>query len=273
MNLSQPEIFIIGGVSIDTLNINGEVHRAIGGAAMYTALAAQCAGAAATLFAAKPEPMEALLAPVDSRVQWNGLRIDPKDLPRLEIAHHGGGKATLLSAEWGAENRMQPDDLPADLSAYAAVHVAAMGTAARQLGFLRACRERGALQISAGTYAHVVYNETENVRALFEAADLFFMNANEAKMLFGSLEKARTTQGRLLFVTQGERGAWLIEADRRTHVAVVPVAEVDPTGAGDTFCGATLAHLALGDEPVSAARRAVVLAAKAVGQLGPGALL
>ncbi len=196
MNLPIPEIFIIGGLSIDTLHINGEVHRAIGGAAMYTALATQCAGAAATLFAPKPEPMEALLAPVHTRVQWEGLRIDSKDLPHLEIAHHGAGKATLLSAQWGAENRMQPDDLPADLSAYAAVHVAAMGTAARQLGLLPACRERGARQISAGTYAHVVYNETENVRALFEAADIFFMNANDANGLFGSLEKARPTQGR-----------------------------------------------------------------------------
>ena len=112
----------------------------------------------------------------------------------------------------------------------------------------------------------------ELAEQLAEAADLFFMNANEANGLFGSFEKARPTQGRLLFVTQGERGAWVIESDRRTHVAAVPVAEVDPTGAGDTFCGATLAHLALGDEPVSAARKAVALAAKAVGQLGPGAL-
>ena len=266
-------IFVVGGVSIDTLHIKGEVHESIGGAAMYTSLAAQRAGAVATLFAPKPHPLPALLAPVDARVLWDGPQIEPEDIPRLEIAHHGGGKATLLSAQWGAEHRMQPDDLPADLSAYVAVHVAAMGTAARQFGFLHACRERGARQISAGTYAHVVYNETENVCALFEAADLFFMNANEANGLFGSLEKARATQGRLLFVTQAERGAWVIEPDRRTHVEAVTVAEVDPTGGGDTFCGATLAYLALGEEPVSAARKAVVLAAKAVGQLGPGALL
>lgn len=240
---------------------------------MYTALAAQRAGAAVTLFAPKPDPLPALLAPVDARILWDGPQIEPEDIPRLEIAHHGGGKATLISAQWGAENWMQPDDLPADLSAYVAVHVAAMGTAARQLGFLRVCRERGARQISAGTYAHVVYNETEDVRTLFESADLFFMNANEANGLFGSLEKARTTPGRVLFVTQGERGAWVIEADSRTHVEAVPVAEVDPTGAGDTFCGVTLAYIALGDQPVSAARKAVVLAAKTVGQLGPGALL
>jgi ribokinase len=47
---------------------------------------------------------------------------------------------------------------------------------------------------------------------------------------------------------------------------------VDPTGAGDVFCGATLAALALGADPVAAAQRGVALASAAVEHLGPAGL-
>jgi len=48
---------------------------------------------------------------------------------------------------------------------------------------------------------------------------------------------------------------------------------VDPTGAGDTFCGATLAGLAIGQHPVMAARQAIPLAAQTIEAIGPAALL
>ena len=124
-----------------------------------------------------------------------------------------------------------------------------------------------------GTYARLVYGDTERVRRLFEWADLFFMNENEARGLFGSVAKAQTRPGALLFVTLGEAGALVIEGDRVTHVPGQPAAELDPTGAGDTFCGATLAGLVQGESPPTAARRAVALAAQTVSQVGPGALL
>jgi sugar/nucleoside kinase (ribokinase family) len=65
----------------------------------------------------------------------------------------------------------------------------------------------------------------------------------------------------------------VIEGERVTHVPGQPVAEVDPTGAGDTFCGAALAWLLRGASPVEAAREAVKLAAQTVGSAGPAALI
>jgi sugar/nucleoside kinase (ribokinase family) len=124
-----------------------------------------------------------------------------------------------------------------------------------------------------GTYARLVYGDTERVRQLFEKANFFFMNENEANGLFGSVDKARTRAGALLFVTQGEAGALVIKGERTTHVPGQAAAELDPTGAGDTFCGATLAGLAQGKSPVTAAKRAVTVAEQTVGAVGPGALL
>lgn len=266
------DLLAIGGASLDVLHLPGQTVNAAGGAALYTAAAAWQAGAAVTLLAPRPDPVPDFLQPAAARLSWIGPTIDPAELPRLEIAHYGGGRAALLGAAWGAEALMTAADLPADLSIFRFVHLAALRSAQRQVDFLTGCRQRGAARVSAGTYGHVVASETATVRALFEATDLFFLNENEANGLFGSVDRARTADDKLLFVTLGERGALVVEGLSVTHVPAPRATEVDPTGAGDTFCGATLAGLARGHAPITAARQAVTLAAAMIGQIGPAAL-
>ena len=265
-------LLVIGCASLDVLYFAGQTAEAAGGAGMYTAVAAHRAGGRVVLFSPRPDPVPSPLVAVVERVEWIGPVVPPAELPHFEIAHHGGGKATLVNASWGAEARLSPDELPDDLSGYRLIHITALGTAQRQLDFLQACRRRGARRVSVGTYAKVVYGQTETVRALFEQADLFFMNENEANGLFGSVEAARTAAGKLLFVTLGEKGARVIQGDHATQVPTLAANELDPTGAGDTFCGATLAGLARGEHPVMAARRATPLAAQMIEQIGPRAL-
>ena len=266
----SPDIFVVGTVSLDVLHLaNGQTVHAAGGAGMYTALAAHHAGARVGLFAPRPEPMPKLLQPIAERVDWLGPIITPENLSRLEIVHHGSGRATLLHASWGAEAQLTAEMMPGEVSQARIVHIAALSTAKRQLDFLQAIKksskrareQRGrSLRISVGTYARLVYGDPERVRQLFEEADLFFMNENEANGLFGSVDKARTRVGALLFVTLGEAGALVIEGEQVTHAPGQPATELDPTGAGDTFCGATLAGLVQGRSPIEAARQAVALA-------------
>jgi hypothetical protein len=111
------------------------------------------------------------------------------------------------------------------------------------------------------------------VRAVIEHSDYFFMNDFEAKVLFGSLESATTEPGKVLFVTLGAQGACIIQDDTSTHVPAVSATVLDPTGAGDTFCGASLAYLLQKKHPIMAARQASVLAAEMIAQIGPTALL
>src|SRR5262249_58654703 len=111
------------------------------------------------------------------------------------------------------------------------------------------------------------------VRQLLAEADLFFCNEDEAAHLFGSLDGAQAAPGRLLFVTRGARGARVLQGDHATDVPGVAVRELDPTGAGDTFCGTTLALLAAGVHPVRAAEQAVAAAAEMIMDVGPNALL
>lgn len=118
----------------------------------------------------------------------------------------------------------------------------------------------------------LAYEQTDVVRRLFEEADLFFLNENEARGLFGSLDGAQTAPGKLLFVTLAERGALVLQGEQRIHVPGLPAQELDPTGAGDSFCGATLAQLVAGVDPVMAARRGIALAARVIEAIGPTAL-
>jgi ribokinase len=283
--LVAQDILVIGTASLDTLHIAGQTYQTIGGAGLYTALAAHYAGAHATLLGPRPIHMPVALQPIRDRITWIGPEAAAADMPHLEIAHHGEGKATLMGASWGAEAMLTPNALPDDLSRCAFVHIAALSSAQKMLDFLHACRNRGAQRISAGTYYRLVQNEPATVRTIFEQADLFFMNENEATGLWGSLRVAgrintRTRQDALLFITFDKRGVIVIQGDpseegvpQATPLSTEAASELDPTGAGDTFCGATLAGLARGEDPITAAQNACVLAAREIEHIGPAFLL
>jgi len=214
-----------------------------------------------------------MLKQVDERLNWFGPQILSHELPHLEITHHGNDVATLNSIDWGAEIKPDPEDLPSDLSEYKIVHLAALSSAERQLYFLDACRLRGAQMISAGTYSHVVQHEPETVLKLMKEADIFFMNENEANGLFGSIGNLVTDPGKLVCVTLGRNGVIVLTDDVSEEIRARPLEELDPTGAGDTFCGATLAGLSLGVFPQDAVTTAIDMAGLVVTALGPQALL
>ena len=271
------DLLVIGTASLDTLHFGEQTKHTVGGAGLYTALAARQHSPDVALCGPRPIDMPEVLRPVAARLTWIGPLGNLADMPRLEIRHHGGGKATLVSASWGAEARFTPTDLPNDLdiSAYKYVHVAALSSAQRQLTFLRACRASGAQHISVGTYGRVAYGETETVYQLFREADLCFMNENEANAVFGALDRVQTQvrPEQVICITLAERGAIVFHEGQRLSFSAPPAAEVDPTGAGDTFCGTFLATLA-GEQPLAVCGQlAVEAASHMIGFVGPSGLL
>ncbi|MDH5303813.1 MAG: carbohydrate kinase family protein [Gammaproteobacteria bacterium] len=268
--MAAARILVVGGASLDRLD--GREEIVAGGAGMYTAMAAHRSGAAVTLFAPRPEPMPDALRAVATNLRWLGPSIAADDLARFEI-NHRNGRTTYVNAFFGAEGSLSPSGLPDDLSGFDCVHLVPLGDIGRQRAFLRACRERGARCISAGTALTLIDKQPEDALAVLQAADIFFMNEAEAIRLFGSLAAVRSRPGQLLFVTRGQRGATVVKGDALTDLAGVAVEMLDPTGAGDTFCGAALVGVAAGLHPVMAARHAMPLAAEMTTAIGPTALL
>ena len=267
------KLLVIGGASFDTLHLRDQTVTTVGGAGVYTAMAAHRCGTAVSLLAARPEPCPAWLAPVAARVaEWFGPAIAPEEMLRFEISYVQG-KTDYLHADLSADRLLSPALLPADLSPYDIVHVTPVGDTNVQLRFIRACRERGARRISAGTGLFIAAEQPELVRQAIAETDLFFMNELEAAAVFGSVEAAVTAPGKLLFVTLGEQGARILQGETASAIPAARGRRLDPTGAGDTFCGAALAFMIGQAHPIMAARRAAALAAEMIGQIGPAALL
>ena len=266
-----PRLLVVGGASLDHIHVRGEPVPTPGGAGLYTALAAARAGVQVTMLAPVPDPMPQELAAAQRVLHWVGPVVPIDGLPRFEIAYDDTGAITLFREHLGAEPDMTPalldliDDMPA--TAYCVPFM----DAALQRQFVDALRERGCLTVGS-TYGKAAQMETDLVRATLAATDLSFCNAAEQQLLFGDDAGAAPEPGRLRFVTRGAAGVSVYQGDHRTDLPGHRVRMVDPTGAGDTFCGTTVARLLLGDHPVEAARRGNSAAAEMVTAVGPAAL-
>ena len=268
--LTEVRILIIGGASLDTLD--GAEDLVAGGAGMYTAMASWRSGASVTLFAPRPEPFPSALTQVAASLEWLGPSIALKDFAHFEITY-ADNQAIYVQSHFGGEESLSPQALPADLSGFDYVHLVPLGDLRQQHSFLQACRERGARRISAGTALHLINRQPDDASAVLQGSDLFFMNEEEAVRLFGSMGAVNSRPGQTIFVTRGRDGATVIQGTVATHLNGVTANVIDPTGAGDTFCGATLAGLARGRHPVMAARHAMPLSAKMIESVGPAVLL
>lgn len=258
------DLLVIGSPSLDTIHVGGQTFHTVGGAGMYAAMAAQRAGASVTLFGARPDAVPEEMHDFASRlVGWMGPVVPLEDIPRFEIAHDGA-EAHYIHQSIHSEMALDTKMLPEDLSLYDVVHITAMGDPEAQLALLSACRERNVKRISMGTGIVNAQTKPETTRNLVEQADIFFMNEREACAIFGSLENVHARVGQILFITRAERGALVFLGEHQAIIPGYPANLADPTGAGETFCGAALAYLIQGHHPVMAGMQAAYLAAREV---------
>jgi len=98
-----------------------------------------------------------------------------------------------------------------------------------------------------------------DVRPLLPFVDLLVLNRPELTALTNTDEPARGGQrlldagARQVVVTLGGDGAAIVDGEDIEHLAAVQVKPIDTAGAGDTFCGATIAGLAGGADLTLAA--------------------
>jgi len=169
----------------------------------------------------------------------------------------------------GASRYVGPDDIEAAwLEGVALLHVSAyalysepLAAAARRAVELG--RDRGALvsvdlASKADLQAFGPYRMTEVLTEL--APEVLFATEPEANALPVSLDRL----AKVPVVKLGERGCRIF--DRRIPAPAVPL--VDGTGAGDAFAAAFCVAYLEGATPLEAAGRAVLVAARAVTQLG-----
>ncbi len=255
------KLLVIGGVSNDVLHlVDGSTHHVAGGAGLYVALAAARAGVDTTLLALRPDPMPAELEKLDQRLTWIGPSIAKAEMPSLEIRRFAGGHAELVRAYWGGDLKLSVAHLALLDTDFDAAYVAPLASDLEQKAFCDALRNRGIETLAGGTYARACQQSPAGVLSFINRCDVFFMNDNEATILYDSWQSQQLSSEQTIFVTRGATGATILTKTPPQHLLTTAVTEVDATGAGDTFAGTALATLLQG-QPANAAAEAGMQAA------------
>ena len=139
--------------------------------------------------------------------------------------------------------------------------------------------------VACDTMNYWIKGKPEELKKTLAAVDLLVINEGEARLLSGSdnLKRAateiRALGPRVVVVKRGEYGACLFKDTTIFFAPGYPLEQVhDPTGAGDTFAGGFMGHLARsGDLSNAGLRRALVygsvMASFAVEEFGLSRLL
>ncbi len=100
-----------------------------------------------------------------------------------------------------------------------------------------------------------IEGKPEELKKTLERVDIFILNDSEARLLSGNpnlVKSARIIRGmgpKTLIIKKGEHGALLFTDDGIFAAPAYPLESIyDPTGAGDTFAGGFLGHLAKAGE-------------------------
>ncbi|HWK52826.1 MAG TPA: adenosine kinase [Hyphomicrobiales bacterium] len=107
-----------------------------------------------------------------------------------------------------------------------------------------------------------------------EGVDLLFANEIEAMTWAGVESVAASIPAlqqiaKVVVITQGAKGALVVDGERHIPIDPVPVKAVDANGAGDMFAGAFLYALASGHDYATAGKLASLGAATTVSHFGP----
>ncbi|MEV4603272.1 carbohydrate kinase family protein [Amycolatopsis sp. NPDC049253] len=269
------DLVCVGNLTIDeSAQPDGTRTEALGGDAVFATLAARLAGGDAEWLA----PIGAdLPAALSARLAAAGLSLDQprRDLPTVRNTIHyaadGSRSWDLVHGEAHFDRMsVHPADVPGHVLAARGILVLAMSLRA-QLSLVPWLRAHSTAKLYLDLQEDYLAGHETELRALAAECDVFLPSEVEATHLAGTTDPiaaARSFDCPVVVVKLAERGCVVLEHGVVTEVAAEPAEAVDPTGAGDSFCGAFAAvHLATGDA-VAAARAAVRVAALAV--RGPG---
>jgi tagatose kinase len=114
----------------------------------------------------------------------------------------------------------------------------------------------------------------EMCKPVIERADIIFPSLTEAMMFTGDASddegcKRWAKSGKLVVLKMGEEGSRVFDGDNIIDVPTFKVEEVDPTGAGDSFCAGFIIALNEGKDLYDAALFANAVGALSVTKKGP----
>ena len=190
------------------------------------------------------------------------------------VTHGAQGHVFSYLRKHSAASRLQPADVP-DLGSAAFVHASGISMAISQsacdavFAAFESAEGKTAFDSNLRLKLWPLERASEMIGKAAGLADYFFPSIEDARQLSGAASPeenvawAHDIGARVVFLKLGPEGVIVSDGKRRERVQGVKVKALDATGAGDCFCGATLARLAAGDSIWEAARYANAAAALA----------
>jgi len=261
------DVITVGDVMVDVrveahaLEEGGDVHGRVlvraGGSAANAAVWAVEAGARARVHGRVGSDVAGALVREEliARGVEPALAIDPAvDTGTMLVVHEPGERSMV--ADRGAGGRLSPDDLPPRLDAGAVLVSGYTLLFEPTSPAGRAALERAHARFVAVDAASWPMIRSFGVERFFEVcapATMLLANDREAEVLTGrrgvDAVDALAHRFPLVCVKLGEEGAVMSWEGLVIRNATDPIAEQDPTGAGDAFDGVLLAQLAAGRSP------------------------
>lgn len=257
-------------VDAETLKRGGDVHGRVvlqpGGTSANAAVWGAWAGASTRVLGRVGDDLQGrtVCGALAERVVDVAVTLDREAPTGTMLVVHEPGERSMV-ADRGANARLGPDDLPATIEAGAVLVSGYLllqepGHDAALAALARARARSNLVAVEAASWPLV---EAFGVDRFFEetsAATAVFANEREAEVLTGRTGASTASRlgerYRLAAVKMDRRGAALCFDGDVSIAPAEPVAEIDPTGAGDAFDGVLLAMLARGSAPGDALARA-----------------
>lgn len=284
--MTDASLLCIGNLTIDDLVVDGTTTTALGGDALFAALAARRVLPDVRMLA--PVGTD-LPAPLLQAVAGTGIRIEatrPRDgatiRNRITYAADGSRVWDLLSGEDAFDTMsVYPEDVAAEALDVHGVLVSAMSLRSQlALGpWLREQTARDHTAVYLDLQEDYVLGNERALLDLLPTCDVFLPSEVEAVALAGTTdltlaaERFRDAGADVVVIKTAERGCVVATARGTVTVPTVAVEPVDSTGAGDAFCGAFAAAHVAGAAPEDASRHGAGAARVAISGHGVAPLL
>jgi sugar/nucleoside kinase (ribokinase family) len=267
-------VIVVGNVTIDdVIYADGRVQMGqLGGNAVYASVGARLTGASTEIVsrygADVPDGLLTDLAALG--VSLAALRACDGPTTRVWLIYGPDGQRRFVPRSTGPALRAA--DLPSlDGSPVVLLCALPLSVAASLVAAVRSAAPAATIVLDS----HESWgNQLDAVQAVTRQVDVFAPSEGELAALTGfedpaaSLAELHAAGVPAVVVKLGARGALLADG----IVAAPRVRQVDPTGAGDTFCGALAGGLARGAALHQAVSAACAIAAESVRRVGSTAL-
>lgn len=252
--MPTPSVLIVGSVAIDSVKTPlGEVDDVLGGAAVYSSVAASFFTPAGIVGVVGEDfPKEHLQFLRSRGVDLEGLQVQPGKTFRWKGYYdYDVNQAHSLETHLNVFEQFRP----AIPNAYRDVPYVFLANIDPELQLQVLEQMRRPKLTLCDTMNYWIESKPDALVEVLRRVDVAFMNDAEARQLCGTFSLVRAAREILSFgpkvviIKKGEHGAVMFTEDSHFSAPSFPLEEVrDPTGAGDTFEGGFIGYVAMTDD-------------------------